>query len=78
MDKKIYNHIYNLVQNFYIVGLERKNDKLISSVLSRYPKVELPYIKISDELILNVSLYFISQIFLALLPKWITYQTRTF
>ena len=54
--EKISEHAYNLVQNFYIIGLERKNDTLISSILSRYPKVDIPYIKISDEVIINVSL----------------------
>lgn len=56
MDQKIFQHAYNLVQNFYIIGLERKNDTLISSILSRYPNVDIPYIKISDEVIINVSL----------------------
>ena len=54
-DQKIYEHYYNLIQNFYIIGLDRKNDTLISSILSRYPLVDLPYIQISDELIINVS-----------------------
>jgi hypothetical protein len=55
MEQKIFQHAYNLVQNFYIVGLERKNDTLISSMLSKYPKIDVPYIKISDEVIINVS-----------------------
>ena len=55
IEQKIYQHAYNLVQNFYIVGLERKNDTLISSILSRCPNVELPYFHISDEVIINVS-----------------------
>ena len=38
------------------IGLERKNDTLISSILSRYPNVDIPYIKVSDEVIINVSL----------------------
>lgn len=54
-EQKIYEHYYNLVQNFYIIGLDRKNDTLISSILSRYPLKELPYIQISDEVIINVS-----------------------
>ena len=54
MEKKIFQHSNNLVQNFYIIGMERKNDTLISSILSRYPIVDLPYIKISDEVIINV------------------------
>ena len=54
-EQKIYEHYYNLVQNFYIIGLDRKNDTLISSILSRYPIVDLPYIQISDEVIINVS-----------------------
>ena len=55
MEQKIYQHSYNLVQNFYIVGLDRKDDGLISSILSRYPPIDLPYIQISDEVIINVS-----------------------
>ena len=55
MEQKIYQHAYNLVQNFYIVGLERKNDTLISSIISKYPNVDIPHIKISDEIIINVS-----------------------
>jgi hypothetical protein len=58
MEQKIFQHAYNLVQNFYIVGLERKNDTLISSMLSKYPKIDVPYIKISDEIIINVSRIF--------------------
>ena len=54
-EQKIYQHRYNLVQNFYIVGLERKNDSLISSILSRYPPEDIPYIHITDEVIVNVS-----------------------
>ena len=54
MEKKIFQHSNNLVQNFYIIGMERKNDTLISSILSRYPIVDLPYMKISDEVIINV------------------------
>ena len=79
MDQKIFQHAYNLVQNFYIIGLDRKNDTLISSILSRYPNVEIPYIKISDEVIINVSLnYKLNTNIIALLSKWITYKTRTF
>ena len=51
---KIQLHSFNLVQNFYIIGLDRKNDELISSILSRYPLVDLPYINVSDEVIINV------------------------
>ena len=79
MDQKIFQHAYNLVQNFYTIGLDRKNDTLISSILSRYPNVEIPYIKISDEVIINVSLnYKLNTNIIALLSKWITYKTRTF
>ena len=79
MDQKIFQHAYNLVQNFYIIGLDRKNDTLISSILSRYPNVEIPYIKISDEVIINVSLnYKLNTNIIALLSKWIAYKTRTF
>ena len=55
MDKKIKQHAYNLVQNFYIIGLDRKNDTLISSILSKYPLVDLPYLNIPDEIIIIVS-----------------------
>ena len=51
---KIQLHSFNLVQNFYIIGLDRKNDELISSILSRYPLVDLPYVNVSDEVIINV------------------------
>ena len=54
-EQKIHEHSYNLIQNFYIIGLDRKNDTLISSILSRYPLEDLPYIQISDEVIINVS-----------------------
>lgn len=78
MDQKIFQHAYNLVQNFYIIGLERKNDTLISSILSRYPNVDIPYIKVSDEVIINVSLnYKLNKNIIALFSKWITYKTRT-
>lgn len=55
IEKKISQHAYNLIQSFYIIGIERKNDTLVSSILSRYPLVDIPYIKISDEVIINVS-----------------------
>jgi hypothetical protein len=55
IEQKISQHAYNLIQNFYIIGIERKNDTLVSSILSRYPLVDIPYIKISDEVIINVS-----------------------
>lgn len=55
MEQKIYQHTYNLIQNFYIIGLDKKNDTLISSILSRYPSADIPYLKISDEVIINVS-----------------------
>ena len=78
MDQKIFQHAYNLVQNFYIIGLERKNDTLISSILSRYPNVDIPYIKVSDEVIINVSLnYKLNKNIIALFSQWITYKTRT-
>lgn len=55
MNKKIQQHSYSLVQNFYIIGLDRKKDTLISSILSKYPLVDLPYLNIPDEIIINVS-----------------------
>lgn len=55
VEQKIYQHAYNLIQSFYIIGIERKNDTLVSSILSRYPSIDIPYIKISDEVIINVS-----------------------
>jgi hypothetical protein len=55
IEQMISQHAYNLIQNFYIIGIERKNDTLVSSILSRYPLVDIPYIKISDEVIINVS-----------------------
>lgn len=76
-EQKIYEHYYNLVQNFYIIGLDRKNDTLISSILSRYPLKELPYIQISDEVIINVSKKKIMMLIIALFSKWFTNKTRT-
>ena len=55
MEQKILQHIHNLVQTFYIIGLDRKNDTLTSSILSKYPE-KLPYLNISDEVIINVSI----------------------
>ena len=54
MENKIFQHQYNLIQNFYIIGLSRKNDTLVSKILSRFPLVELPYINIDDEILINV------------------------
>ena len=54
MENKIFQHQYNLIQNFFIIGLSKKNDTLVSKILSRFPPVELPYINIDDEIIINV------------------------
>ena len=54
MENKIFQHQYNLIQNFYIIGLAKKNDTLISKILSRFPQVDLPYMNIDDEIIINV------------------------
>ena len=56
MENTIFQHQYNLIQNFYIIGLTKKNDTLVSKILSRFPQVELPYINIDDEIIINVKL----------------------
>ena len=50
----MYQHSYNLIQNFYIIGISKKNGTLISKILSRFPQVELPYLNIDDEIIINV------------------------
>jgi len=50
-------HSYNLIQNFYIIGISKKNNTLISKILSRYPNEELPYMNIDDEIIINVRKY---------------------
>lgn len=55
MHHKIYNHTNNLIQNFYIIGIEKKFGTLVSSVLSKYPNVDIPYLNVSDEVIINVS-----------------------
>lgn len=55
MQDKIWQHAYNLIQNFYVIGLKRNKDTLVSSILTKYPKVDLPYIVIDDEVIINVS-----------------------
>ena len=54
MDNKIHQHSYNLIQQFFIIGIGKKNNTLISKILSRFPQVELPYINIDDEMIINV------------------------
>ena len=54
MENKIYQHSYNLIQNFYIIGISKKNGTLVSKILSRFPQVELPYLNIDDEIIINV------------------------
>ena len=56
MQEKIYQHELNLVQNFYVIGLDRKKDTLISSILSKYPPKDLPYMSSYDEVIVNVSI----------------------
>jgi hypothetical protein len=57
MENTIYQHSYNLIQNFYIIGISKKNDTLVSTILSRFPQVELPYMNIEDEIIINVRYY---------------------
>ena len=54
MENKIYQHSYNLIQNFYIIGVTKKNNTLVSKILSRFPQVELPYMNVDDEIIINV------------------------
>ena len=53
MENKILQHEYNLIQNFYIIGISKVNDTLVSKILSRFPQVNLPYINIDDEIIVN-------------------------
>ena len=61
----MYQHSYNLIQNFYIIGISKKNGTLISKILSRFPQVELPYLNIDDEIIINVrNILFITSILL--------------
>ena len=55
MKGKIYQHESNLVQNFYIIGLNRNGDTLVSSILSKYPPKDFPYMSSYDEVIVNVS-----------------------
>lgn len=76
MEKKIFQHAYNLIQNFYIIGISKKNNTLISKILSKFP-VDLPYLNIDDEIIINVSIiitdiYFNYYYYIALFSKWIT------
>ncbi len=77
MEKKIFQHAYNLIQNFYIIGISKKNNTLISKILSKFP-VDLPYLNIDDEIIINVSIInnvqniFIYYYNIALFSKWIT------
>jgi hypothetical protein len=58
--EKIFLHEFNLIQNFYIIGISKKNNTLISKILSRFPQVNLPYLNIDDEIIINVSIIIIS------------------
>ena len=55
--EKLFQHSNNLIQNFYIVGLSRKKDSLVSAILSRYPPVDFPYIQIQDDMIVNVNIF---------------------
>ena len=55
--EKLFQHSNNLVQNFYIIGLSRKKDSLVSTILSRYPPVDFPYMKIQDDMIINVNTF---------------------
>ena len=57
LENKMSEHSYNLIQNFYIIGISKKNNTLISKILSRYPNEELPYMNIDDEIIINVRKY---------------------
>ena len=58
--EKIFLHEFNLIQNFYFIGISKKNNTLISKILSRFPQVNLPYLNIDDEIIINVSIIIIS------------------
>ena len=58
--EKIFLHEFNLIQNFYIIGISKKNNTLIAKILSRFPQVNLPYLNIDDEIIINVSIIIIS------------------
>ena len=55
--ERLFQHSNNLIQNFYIVGLSRKKDSLVSAILSRYPPVDFPYIQIQDDMIVNVNIF---------------------
>ena len=84
MENKIYQHSYNLIQNFYIIGITKKNNTLVSKILSRFPQVELPYMNVDDEIIINVRKKFLLFInilllqYIALFSKWNLYKRRTF
>ena len=74
MEKKIFQHAYNLIQNFYIIGISKKNKTLISKILSKFP-ADLPYLNIDDEIIINVSIINnVQNIFIYLLLYSIVFQ----
>ena len=74
MEKKIFQHAYNLIQNFYIIGISKKNNTLISKILSKFP-ADLPYLNIDDEIIINVSIINnVQNIFIYLLLYSIVFQ----
>ena len=74
MQKKIFQHAYNLIQNFYIIGISKKNNTLISKILSKFP-ADLPYLNIDDEIIINVSIINnVQNIFIYLLLYSIVFQ----
>ena len=74
MEKKIFQHAYNLIQNFYVIGISKKNNTLISKILSKFP-ADLPYLNIDDEIIINVSIINnVQNIFIYLLLYSIVFQ----
>lgn len=55
--KNIANHQFNLIQNFFIIGIDHKDSFPVSKVLSKYPNQELPYLSIQDDMVINVSFF---------------------
>ena len=47
------NHQFNLIQQFYIIGINHKDSIPISKVLSKYPQQDLPYLSIQDDIVIN-------------------------
>lgn len=49
------NHEFNLIQNFYIIGVKQFREKnAVSEIISRYPLTDPEYLSLEDDVIINV------------------------